>query len=119
MSRVTTFLVVSPDPERLWRAALWALTAASVDETVRVWLTAPALRALTGGGVRAEGSGAQGMPDARSLLGEARGLGVRVLTCETELALAGLTLDEVAWLVDALEPLPSFWRGSAGERIAL
>jgi peroxiredoxin family protein len=120
MSRETTFLVVSSDPEMLWRAALWALTAASVDETVRVWLTAPALLALGESPVRAEGSEATGLPDVFGLLKEARALGARVLTCETELALAGLEPDEVEGLVDAIEPLPSFWRGAAGgERLVM
>ena len=118
MSRETTLLVVSSDPERLWRAALWALTAASVDETVRVWLTAPALTALLKGPIQAAGSEAAGLPDALALLKDARGLGAKLLTCETELALAGLEPDEVEGLVDAVEPLPSFWR-EAGERVVV
>jgi peroxiredoxin family protein len=119
MSRATTFLVVSSDPERMWRAALWALTAASVDETVGVWLTAPALSALAKTTVQAAGAQAAGLPDVAKLLSEARTLGARVMTCETELALAGLAADDVAGLVDAVESLPSFWRSAAGERIAL
>ena len=118
MSRTTTFLVVSSDPERLWRAALWALTAASVDESVTLWLTAPALRALGDDVVLAAGAESAEMPDALSLLVEARSLGARILTCDTELALSGVDPEELEGLVDAVEPLPSFWRAS-GERIVV
>jgi peroxiredoxin family protein len=119
MPRATTFFVVSDEPERLWRAALWALTAASVDEQVRVWLTAPALRALVSGPVFAAGAEAAGLPDARSLLRESRSLGVRILTCETERALAGIAGGDLSELVDSEEPFPSFWRASEGERVAV
>ena len=114
MSRETTFLLVSDEPERLWRAALWALTAASVDEPVSVWLTAPSLRALQDGPVFGAGAVSAGMPDARSLLCEARALGARVMTCETELALAGLSTDSLGGILDAVESLPSFWKASEG-----
>jgi peroxiredoxin family protein len=119
MSRTTTFFVVSSDPERLWRAALWALTAASVDETVHVWLTAPALRALGDDVVLAAGAESAQMPDALSLLVEARSLGARILTCDTELAIAGLSEDALGGVLDAVESLPSFWRESAVARVVV
>jgi peroxiredoxin family protein len=119
MSRATTFFVVSDEPERLWRAALWALTAASVDEAVRVWLTAPALAALSKDPVAASGSPSLSLPEAAALLREARALGARVLTCETELALAGVSAESLGGLLDGVESLPSFWKGCVGERLVV
>jgi hypothetical protein len=80
---------------------------------------APVLRALASGPVRAAGSERLGMPDLAGLLADAQAMGARVLTCETELALADLDTRALGGLVDAVEPLPSFWRDSQGPRIVV
>ncbi len=107
-------LVVSDDAERLLRAGLWAVTAQATGDEVRVLLTAPALRTLAADHPTTPEAMRMGLGSPLTLLGEARALGARVVTCETELALSGLAEAMAAKLVDAIEPLPSFWRESLG-----
>lgn len=119
----TAFLVVSADDESLLRLGLWVLTAASVGERVDVLLCAPALRRLADGSFdETPGSGPAasrstlGLPAPSALLSQAKELSaVRVVTCETELALAGLETPPAG--VDALVSLPSFWRETAAGRL--
>lgn len=110
----TVFLVLAADPERLVRVGLWALTAASVGESVDVLLTAGPLAAWL-----ADPPGERGpLPSWREMITEARGLArVRVVTCETELSLAGVPLERVKGSVDAIESLPSFWRTLEDARV--
>lgn len=119
----TAFLVLSADDESLLRLGLWVLTASSVGEQVDVLLCAPALCRLADGSfdaVRSSGTAAGrealGLPAPSALLSQAKELSsVRVVTCETELALAGL--QTVPPGLDGLVSLPTFWRETAAARL--
>jgi len=112
------FLVQSAEPDRLLRMGLWALTAASVGESVDVLLTAaPLTRWAHGMGVE-EGRPDLGLPGPRGLLSQAKELApVRVCTCDTELKLAGISLETVEGRIDEVVSLPSFWRENRTSRL--
>jgi len=113
----TLMLVVSSEPERLARAALWALTAASVDDPVTVLLTAPALRALIDGATLPSHWDALRLPAPAAAFADARQLGAVVVTCDTELALSGVDEAVVRPLVDDIVALPSLWRAHRASRL--
>lgn len=115
----TVFLLVSDDREQLLRAGLWALTAASVGEQVQVLLTAGPLRALLAGTPPPPRAVALGLPGPAALLADARALGARVVTCDTELLLAEVAASDALAVVDAVESLPSFWRATAAARLVV
>ena len=121
MKPVTCVLhVVSGDSERLFRAGLWAVTAQASGDEVRVLLTAPALRVLAADEPAPVEAVQLGFPSPKSLLGEARQLGAKVVTCETELALSGVAHGAIEGLVDSVEPLASFWRETrSAQRLVL
>ena len=111
------FLVVSADEERLLRLGLWVVTAASVGERVDVLLCAPALRAVMDGVLERPSPGHVQLPSAAELLTQARALApVRLLSCDTEIALAGFTVSDVGSRLDEVVSLPSFWRAGRGAR---
>jgi peroxiredoxin family protein len=59
-----------------------------------------------------------GLPAPTALLEQAKELSpVRVVSCGTELLLAGLTEEAVQPLIDDIVSLPSFWRETAGARV--
>ena len=120
----TVFLVISADDETLLRLGLWTLTAASVGDDVDVLLTAPALRRWLDGsfdvasGASATARARTGLPPPSALVSQAKELAsVRVVSCDTELALAGVSEAEAKGRLDALVSLPSFWRESAAARL--
>lgn len=132
--RRSVFLVASTDHDRLHLLGMWVLSAASVGEQVDVLLTADPLGAWIShrfgesqgddspavpnpAGSRRTRAAALGLPSPRQLIEEARAFGgVRVLTCDTEARLAGLTPADVAGQVDEVVSLPTFWRETAGCR---
>jgi peroxiredoxin family protein len=121
--RRAVFLLLSPDDEKLLRLGLWTLTAASVGEAVDVLLAAPALAAWVCGPVGAstldaDVSAQDGkVPSPRAALRQAKELGpVRIVTCDTEIRLAGLSEGVVRPLVDEIVSLPAFWRETEGAR---
>jgi peroxiredoxin family protein len=116
MGAQTVFLVAADEPERVTRAALWAVTAASVGDRVTVLLTAPALRACRPGGPLASPV-LPGFPSIDTLWADARALGARIVTCETELQLSGVSRESVSGWLDDVVPMPSFWRETAAARL--
>jgi peroxiredoxin family protein len=118
--RRTVFLVLDDDPPR-WRSlGLWAITAASVGESVDVLVTARPLRALARGAFDAPDAEAAslGLPSPRELLAQAKALApVRIVTCDTEARLAGLSDEEARASVDDVVSLPSFWRELGSARV--
>lgn len=113
----TVFLALSAEPEALLRLGLWVVTAASVGERVDVLLTAGPLRAFQEGAGPPANASALGLPGPASLLAQAKGLGhVRVVSCDTEVRLAGLEDAGAMACVDELVSLPSFWRQNIGVR---
>lgn len=116
---LVVFLVQQASDEQLLRLGLWVVTAASVGERVDVLLCAPALERLLEGAFDNSTPAAArlGLPTLAALLEQARALGpMRLLTCDTEIALAGLSRDVVSARVDEVVSLPSFWRSTQGAR---
>jgi len=118
------FLVVSADDEKLLRLGLWALTAASVGEMVDVLLTAAPLKEWVSGSFgeeqgRARAAGeVAGVLTPREMLRQAKELApVRIVTCDTEMRLAGLSESEVRSTVDEIVSLPAFWREAREARL--
>ena len=104
------------DDDSLLRLGLWAVTAVSVGESVEILLCAAPLARLVRDGLT-PAKRPEGLPPPLELLQNARELGpLRVVTCHTELQLAGLAEDDVRARVDEIVSLPSFWRASAGAR---
>ncbi len=116
MGARTLFLVATDEPERVARAALWALTAASVGDEVRVLLAAPALRACQAGGPM-DGPALEGMPGVRELWAEVRALGGRVVTCPTELGWSGVSQESLEGWVDDIVSMPALWRETQAFRV--
>lgn len=118
------FLVVQATDEHLLRLGLWAVTAASVGESVDVLLCAPALRRLADGSFddlregTAGHAGALGLPPPLELFASARALApFRLLGCDTELRLAGVEPSALAERLDAIVSLPGFWRDNRHARL--
>lgn len=118
MSRASTlFLVTTEEPERLWRAALWALTAASAGDRVAVLLAAPALRLLARGVEAPAQAAAHGFAGPAALLADAIALGASMSACETEFLLAGLGQGPVAGLEIEPVALAGYWRDHQSFRL--
>lgn len=96
------------------------LTAAAMGEEVYFVFAFDALRALGRGTfgepqsererselTRAEGLG---VPSPLKMLQEARGLGARVLVCDTALRICGLAEKDLGSKIDEVLGLPSIWR---------
>ena len=98
------------------RAASVALTAAAFGHPVSVALSGDPLRAWVEGrfdeGAPA-GAAAALVGSLREMLEEGRrDLGVEVVACGTELALAGLDPEVVRPFLDAVRSLPDQWRAA-------
>lgn len=120
----TVFLVVQATDEHLLRLGLWTVTAASVGEDVDILLCAPALKRLADGSFdrletgTASRAGSLNLPPPLELIDQARQLAVvRLLGCDTELRLAGLSANALDGQLDAVVSLPSFWRESRNARL--
>ena len=51
------------------------------------------------------------------MLAEARGLGARLLACDTMLRIAGVPTEEAEQVLDEVMGLPSLWRLTDGARV--
>lgn len=118
MGARTFFMVATGEPERVLRAAMWALTAASVGDEVCVLLTAPALVACRPGGPM-DAPVLEGMTPVRELWGEVRALGGRVVTCSTEHTWSKLSHEALEGWVEDIVSLPSLWRDMAASRVVV
>lgn len=135
--RRSVFLVESVSFDRLHLLGMWVLSAASMGERVDILLTAAPLKAWMSGrfgddetsgtstpdpgkseeSSRRHRAAKLGLPNPRQLIEEARAFGgVRVLTCDTEIRLAGMTAGDVESQVDEVVSLPGFWKETAGSR---
>jgi peroxiredoxin family protein len=114
MSRpVVIFLGGSGWPAR-YQAVMLGVTAASLGDAVTLVLAFEPLRDFLEGRFE-DGApptvGEARVPPLRDTLEEARrGLGLRVVACETAVRLAGLDPEAARSRLDGLEPLPSLWR---------
>jgi peroxiredoxin family protein len=110
---VVIFLGGSGWPAR-YQAVMLGVTAASLGDAVTVVLSFEPLRAFVEGrfedGAPPTVSQAR-VPSLAATLDEARrGLGLRVVACETAVRLAGIDPEAARARLDGLEPLPSLWR---------
>ena len=62
---------------------------------------------------RAEGLG---LPPPAQLLREARGLGARLIACDTTVRICGFVPDELSRVLDEVVGLPTIWRLTEGAR---
>jgi peroxiredoxin family protein len=109
--------------EALYQAASLALTVGSMGDEVTVMAFFGGLLTLCGklphtDDPAAVRSVSLGLPDPRHMLGEGRhAAGVRIVTCETAIRLAGLDLDTVRPYVDEIIGLATLWKRSEGAQI--
>ncbi len=109
--------------EALYQAASLALTAGSMGDEVTVMAFFGGLLTLCGklpysDDPAAVRSVSLGLPDPRHMLGDGRHTtGVRIVTCETAIRLAGLDLDTVRPYVDEIIGLATFWKRAEGAQL--
>jgi peroxiredoxin family protein len=123
------FFVSEAGYEAAWQAASLGLTAAAMGEAVVFVFAFDALRALVSGRFgkplsereRAEASRGDGLgaPTAASMLQDARGLGARLVACDTTVKLCGFTPGDLeqAGDLDEVMGLPQIWRLTEGARV--
>ena len=109
--------------EALYQAASLALTAGAMGDEVTVVVFFGALLTLCGKLPYADDpaavrSVALGLPDPRHMLGDGRHTaGVRMVTSETAVRLAGLDLDTVRPYVDEIVGLATLWKRAEGAQL--
>jgi peroxiredoxin family protein len=124
LARPVVIFLRSGEWEARYQAATLAATAAALGDEVHLALFFGALRAWVEGhfdeGSPREAAGAR-VGSLRSTLEEARrGLGLRVVACDTAVRLAGLDPARVAQALDGIVSLPELWRlAQAGRVLAL
>lgn len=129
MSERSVFFVSSGGFEAAWQCTSLGITAAAMGDEVIFVFAFEALRALARGAfgeplrghdTEASSRGAAinaARPD--KMLADARGLGARVLACDTTVKLSGLEPEalEQAKVVDEVLGLPQLWRLTAGAKV--
>ncbi len=113
--------------EPAYQAASMGITAAALGDAVHFVFAFDALRQLVHGdfgrpqsdreaveSARAEGLG---VPPPATLLAEARGLGARLVACDTMLRIAGIPTEEAERVLDEVMGLPGLWRLTDGARV--
>ena len=129
MSERAVFFVSAGGSRAAWQSMSMALTAAAMGDEVVVVFAFDALRALAAGtfgqpleqGERAEVDRGEGLGAATpaSMLQDARGLGVRLVACDTTVKLSGLDPAELerAGALDEVLGLPQIWKLTRGARV--
>jgi peroxiredoxin family protein len=110
-----------------YQAASMGITAAALGDSVYFVFAFEALKQFVHGdfgrpqndresveSARAEGLG---VPPPATMLAEARGLGARLLACDTMLRIAGIPAEEAERLLDEVLGLPALWRLTDGARL--
>ncbi len=113
--------------EVAYQAASLGLTAAAMGDEVTFVFAFDALRALgrnTFGQPQSERESAEstraaglGVPVPQRMLEEAKGLGARVVACDTTLKICGLSAGELSGKLHEVMGLPSIWRLTEGARV--
>ncbi len=115
--------------EAAWQVASTGITAAAFGDEVLFVFAFEALRSLANGTFgkpltdreRAEATRGDGIgaPVPSRMLQDARGLGARVLACDTTVRLCGLTAGELekGGVLDEVLGLPQIWRLTEGARV--
>ena len=120
------FFIQSGGYEPAYSAVSLGITAAAMGDQVYFVFAFDALRQLSRGtfgspdneretaeGARAKGLG---LPPPSKMLEEARGLGAKLVACETTAKICGLGLESLSEL-DELMGLPMLWRLTEGARV--
>jgi predicted peroxiredoxin len=105
--RGLTILVATGDAEGLHAALTYAAAGAAIGNAVRVHLHEGAV-ALLRSPLAAPADGARekaGLPTLEQILHEALGLGVAITVCQSGLALAGISLDQLDHRIEAQGPV--------------
>ncbi len=129
MSERAVFFVSSGGYQAAWQSMSMGLTAAAMGDEVVYVFAFDALRALVGGHFgeplsdreRAEAGRGEGLgaPTPATMLQDARGLGVRLLACDTTVKLCGFVPEELEQRgeLDEVLGLPQIWRLTQGARV--
>lgn len=99
--RGLTILVAGAEPARLRAALATAGAAAALGQQVRVFLHEEAVALLAAEDTDATRLAAAGLPDRAALLALAEESGVALLLCQSGLALAGMSIEDLAVNADA------------------
>jgi len=94
--RGVTIVVAGADPARLHAALSVAAAWAALDRRARIFLQADAVGLLRAPSTPDDERNSQaGMPTLRELLEESLALGVTVVACQSGLALAGMSVEDL------------------------
>jgi peroxiredoxin family protein len=129
VSQRAVFFVSSGGYEAAWQSMSMGLTAAAMGDEVTFVFAFDALRALASGrfgmphsetqqGEASRGEG-MGAPAPATMLEDARGLGARLVACDTTVKLCGLNPADLeqAGDLDEVLGLPQIWRLTEGARV--
>lgn len=105
--RPLALIVATPDPERLRGALTLAAAQAALGGAATLFLQLDAVALLRPPLVAPQDAAhrAAGLPDLATLMEEARAIGVRLLACQSGLALAGLSATDLPPGVEAAGPV--------------
>ena len=91
-----SIVVAGTDPARLHAALTVAAAWAALDRPARLFLQAEAVGLLRPGRDPGEtGKGATGLPSLTELLAESQAIGVTIIACQSGLALAGMSAEDL------------------------
>lgn len=129
MAGRVVFFVSRGGYEAAWQAASMGITAAAMGDEVVFVFAFDALRALAAGrfgephgvadAVTRDRGAAIGAPGPAAMLEDARGLGARLLACDTTVRLCGLEAADLEGprVLDEVLGLPQLWRLTEGARV--
>ena len=127
MLRRSVFFVQSDGFEVAYQVASMAITSAAMGEEVYVVLAFDALRSWVEGSWGSPQSTRETEELSRSrelgvmapieMLAESRGLGVKLLACETAIKLSGLSSEALDDKLDRVMGLPSIWKLTESARV--
>ncbi len=124
MARTLVIFLRSADWEARYQATTLAVIAAALGDEVHLALFFGALRAWVEDrfdeGAPPEATSARVGSLRRTLEEARRDLGVRVVTCDTAVRLAGLEPVQATGALDGIASLPELWRlAQSGQTLAL
>lgn len=105
--RPLALIVATPDPERLRGALALAAAQAALGGSASLFLQLDAVALLRAPICAPQDAAhrAAGLPDLATLMEEARAIGVRLIACQSGLALAGLSATDLPPGVETAGPV--------------